>query len=704
MKYQNKIFVFIIVVNIIYPIHSNAQGWEWQNPLPTGNSMKCLDFIDNLTGWFGFSGGTVLHTSDGGNTWEIQYTGIDGFWCQSIDFIDHQEGWIVGNPDGGPSYLIHTIDGGHNWTILHIDSLHNLSFVKFKDQKHGFMGTSRGGYIYYTEDGGESWEIVREGNHYDKLTSIVFLDKDQGWAEGEYMPLLYTDDGGRSWRPDSTISYGNKVFFTDSKHGWICGWEKLYRTTDGGRTWLDDLPKIAEKKSLTDIFFTNDKSGWIVIRESGTYATIDGGWTWKRVSRGYGPILFFTPSLGWIGFSRTVDGGNTLDPQMKGFTLRAISDVDFIDKNIGWVVGWDGVVAKTSDGGNIWRVQFTVSDIRLRGVFALDERRVWAVGGDGVILRTRDGGETWDRKDYKFSGYDTHWAVTFTDSLNGWIVGGGILHTEDGGETWEEPTPSVIPIWRFRDVFFINETTGWAVSGDWVYHTTDGGATWVHKILYHPGGGGLYSICFIDEKTGWACGQDWIIHTTDGGENWETQSDNEGIWPDDIYFIDENNGWVCGSVGYIFSTSDGGVTWQKQYSGTHQFLNAVDFIDKDTGWICGNDGTILHTPASEKKEEKCPSLYNTDDFTLFSNYPNPFNSYTVIAYELKKKGAVMLSIYDLLGREINVLVDQVQVPGKYWIIWNGDDTDGINMPSGMYFYKYLFGNVCLETGKMVLVR
>lgn len=716
MKYHQEILAIIFILNIFCYVPCFSQGWEWQNPLPTGNRLYCMDFVDSLTGWFGSSAGTILHTADGGNNWEIQHTGINNLYCNSIDFIDHQHGWATGNPDGGPSYILHTDNGGTSWTVQSVDSFSNFQTITFLDQQHGLVGGTRRG-IYYTIDGGATWALGYNG--YGEVRSFAFLDTLHGWAEGQGMPLLYTDNGGRSWRADTTGIIGVKVFFTDSRHGWITSREKVLRTVDGGKTWLDDLPKITDEL-LTDIFFLDTLAGWVTSWEEGTFRTTDGGWTWEQITTAmpeieWGAYHFFTPLSGWIGFSRSWDGGKTLVYQKKGFTLRHILDVDFIDEKVGWVVGYDGIIAKTIDSGKTWHLQDSGTRSRLNSVFALNDKRVWVVSWGGVILTTKNGGETWDLQRYSFGIETAHRAVIFVDSLKGWIVGGNfhvggwILHTEDGGNTLVEQTPGVIP--RLFDVIFVNENVGWVVAGGGsvydvgaVYHTKDGGETWIPQLENQPRG--LESVFFINENTGWASGYDWIIHTKDGGDNWVVQSVGDGIYPEDLFFTDGNIGWSCGLIGKVFCTFDGGVTWRKLYSGTSESLAAVDFINKDIGWIVGDNGAILHTTTGGTMDVKInfTSEYTVKNFHLFPNYPNPFNQQTVISYQLPEKGTVRLTIYNILGREVITLVDKEQSSGLHRIIWDGKDKKAGDLSSGVYFYHLQFRDVFQETGKMILIR
>ncbi len=82
---------------------------------------------------------------------------------------------------------------------------------------------------------------------------------------------------------------------------------------------------------------------------------------------------------------------------------------------------------------------------------------------------------------------------------------------------------------------------------------------------------------------------------------------------------------------------------------------------------------------------------------LLANYPNPFNPSTTVPYVLGEVAQVKLSVYNVLGQQIRVLVDQLQVPGTYTASWDGMDASGVQAAGGVYFYR-------LQAGEHVQVR
>jgi hypothetical protein len=91
------------------------------------------------------------------------------------------------------------------------------------------------------------------------------------------------------------------------------------------------------------------------------------------------------------------------------------------------------------------------------------------------------------------------------------------------------------------------------------------------------------------------------------------------------------------------------------------------------------------------------------EFSLDQNFPNPFNPSTVISYQISAVCQVQLKIFDSIGREVAELVNEEKAPGKYQVGWNGENKNGVKVPSGIYFYRMTTGNYSL-TKKMLLLK
>ncbi len=106
-----------------------------------------------------------------------------------------------------------------------------------------------------------------------------------------------------------------------------------------------------------------------------------------------------------------------------------------------------------------------------------------------------------------------------------------------------------------------------------------------------------------------------------------------------------------------------------------------------------NSVRLFRTNITEVEQNNLPLSYE-----LTQNYPNPFNPATTIRYQIAKEGRVNMTVYDILGKEIMRLVDEVKAPGSYSAVFNGS-----GLATGMYFYR-ISVNDFTTTKKMMLIK
>jgi photosystem II stability/assembly factor-like uncharacterized protein len=399
-------------------------------------------------------------------------------------------------------------------------------------------------------------------------------------------------------------------------------------------------------------------------------------------------------------------------------TNHTLNSVYFLNDQTGYVVGEKGVVLKTSNGGNNWSNIFnqTIYDASCVYFSNISTGWVYIDNGDyerdsSFIIKTTNEGLTWNKfyidssnipwdfADLKFvnpnTGFLTNnsgvkkttnggmdWVTTFnysltgvffTDSYTGWVGGRypGIFKSTDAGVTWVNQPQPAIQNQSGVDLYFLNSLTGFCIPKGFgitgpLYSTTNGGINWVRRNELSN-----YSyrrIMFVNPNTGYMLAHDWIIYinklakTTDGGLNWVIHNLNYNTNFSKLFFSSINTGWAVGDSGVILKSTNGGVT-----IGVNQISTEI--------------------PQS---------------FSLHQNYPNPFNPTTKIRFDMPSGSVdehiVKLCIYDILGKEVTVLVNEELNPGVYEV-----DFDGINLPSGIYYYSLSAGSFT-QTKKMVLIK
>ena len=299
------------------------------------------------------------------------------------------------------------------------------------------------------------------------LYSVDFLTESLGWVAGVSDVIEMTRDGGQNWEmapgqlfPSYSTWYS--IYFVNENEGYVCGnytqdwyeaWWKF--TTDGCNTWTRPSGSFIPNTSRwTSVFFLNEEIGWRV-----------------GYRNGEGKVSKTTTGVGEDWHSGTT-------------VTEPIYDIMFIDENNGWMVGSEGAIYHSTDGGISWTPQNSETTMSLRSVYFINNMMGWSAGYQGdeaIILKTADGGQSWSST-LPPNIKELH-SIYFTDANNGWACGsifstpnnkGVILYTENGGDTWEEQhvesNCSVL-----YDIDFANNVVGWAVGSNGVILKADFG-------------------------------------------------------------------------------------------------------------------------------------------------------------------------------------------------------------------------------------
>lgn len=289
--------------------------WE---PVNVKEDLKLFSvhFVSADEGWVAggrdeLHGGIILHTTDGGNTWEPQLgdpQSSDRAY-NHLSFLNPQLGWATQSTQGGEHNLLRTNDG-KTWSEAG-KVAQNRTDYRFTSQDVGFV-TSRNN-ILRTQDGGRSWRPVYHCAvkvEIDGLTrdatcefeKIDFPDATTGYAVSRRLGsagsvLAKTTDGGETWTP-SVILPGEDakesgLRFTDPNTGVLRTLDgKLFYTGDGGKNWTGATGKADGKPAIE--FATKDV-GWMIVYRTMTY-TVDGGKHWISREIGF-PATVWASSL-----------------------------------------------------------------------------------------------------------------------------------------------------------------------------------------------------------------------------------------------------------------------------------------------------------------------------------------------------------------------------------------------------------------------
>jgi len=272
-----------------------------------------------------------------------------------------------------------------------------------------------------------------------------------------------------------------------------------------------------------------------------------------------------------------------------------LNDVDFPDDQNGWVVGDDGVILNSKNGGESWQRQICPIGGFLFAVDFTDNKNGWICSRDS-ILRTTNGGESWEIKYSGDLGHRYFRDIQFLNKNIGFVVGeiSVLLKTEDGGETWQQASLNSWP--TLTHISIVDEQNIWVCGfNGTILLSTDIGLTWTKKNLNISPSPYLETIQFVDQYNGWASSVNdhlGFYRTTDGGNTWIQRSKDDSLYyllgVQTFFFIDPLNGWLTTSLGGRFAkTIDGGLKWEYLPEDVTAYIYSFYFRNKNLGWAVG---------------------------------------------------------------------------------------------------------------------
>ncbi|HZW38822.1 MAG TPA: T9SS type A sorting domain-containing protein [Ignavibacteriaceae bacterium] len=686
----------IILLSFLLTLPIFPQQWVKQHEIkyPYEQAFKVVVANDNV--WFINNLEQIWVTKNGGLSFEKIF-GEPNQIILNIYYYNNK--LIVIFRAGDMVYFIASNDYGSSFKeikgSIFAPDIRNIIFT---DEMHGF------GIDYYrhrqrdlfskTTNGGGSWILANASG----ISSLHFMDSLNGIMFSESTNYIRrTSDAGLTWHnkyfPDS-ISHMQAIFYPLDSAVYILG-----RNTNTSKYRYDytlDTFELALDVPFAVglITFMNKKDNVIII--SSPYSkildiSIDYGLTWeKRYAPDLNIFNYIFLSDGTVvamGDNGSIHKSNNLALSWNYITypLMTPTRIFFLDENNGWIVGSN--IMKTSNGGKDWELiytkgfSWTTCFVNKYKGFVYSYENFDA----GYFLKTTDGGYNWDTLFASSQIND----IYFVDSLTGFAVGDStFLKTEDGGETWFRD-PSCIG----NDIQFCSTELGFIASNFYGFKTVDGGKSWIKDNNLWGN-----KIFFLDSKTSFKATGTSIRKTTDGGLTFNivlgvTEGNIYSL--SDVQFVNDSVGYaIAGNNEIIWKTTDKGNNWEFSFEGYGYF--PFYFLKENLGWTAGVYGEIWkYTDEVTTFVQNENVVYN---FSLSQNYPNPFNPSTTIKYSIPKQNIVSLKIYDVLGNEVDQIVNEEKPAGEYEANFNAS-----GLSSGVYFYRINSGEFS-QVKKLLLLK
>lgn len=365
-----------------------------------------------------------------------------------------------------------------------------------------FIGVVILSLFNFTAFGQGGWYL--QNNPTDETgESMQFVSATEGWIDLKSNALLHTTNGGELWSvviPNSTdITFGmeapgSRISFVNPSTGWVMktftntsgGYlgVVLYKTINSGTSWNRTVLSTTLNDAGIQVQFVDANHGWVSIynftTEVITYKkTIDGGATWTTTNGG-GIFYYVNATTGYsfsagpelpppYTFSKTTDGGTSWTPQYADNSPGELNAVEFTDVNNGWIVGLEGKIFHTTNGGIDWNLVTNAlpnSNYKNKAISFINNTTGWIASYDNsfetngpLMLTTNNGGATWSTQAIPVN--DDVRAIDFWDANNGWA-------TSDSYNINEEDYPGQIAKYLYDPAGTYTNAT---LNGPWLVYT-----------------------------------------------------------------------------------------------------------------------------------------------------------------------------------------------------------------------------------------
>jgi photosystem II stability/assembly factor-like uncharacterized protein len=610
--------------------------------------------------------------------------------------------------------FIQALAFSQGWSRLNPGITNNLYYIDFLNENTGYVGAP----LIRTTNGGANWTLVPGGSNFH---SVCFLDTNTGYAtDGSSTGpggMYKTTNGGINWTLQPTAEYVCQLDFVNVNTGYFVNnfdWNvaDFLGTTNGGLTWnvlsvwLLNGPNV-DGISWRKLKFLNANEGYLigenyvnsVFSTSYVLKTINGGLNWEYAFTSTNCVLndcsYTSLNNGYVTGAKafSIDTGKVFNQSgnilYKNFHI--LNGISSPVPSTAYAVGAAGTLVKTTNFGSTWNLQNPNVSVKLSAVKFVNEYVGYIVGDSGTILKTVTAGETPLSISGTIRYQDNNQPVNsgFVRALKYDSVSKQILIIDSasiqptGAYTLSHIPPGIsLDIMAFENdenqlnfvPTYYPSTTSWQNA---TTLTVSSNLTGIDVLVYRINNtGGPYHIAgSINGIFQTMINLNGAIVYAKLGTNYQA------------YSLTDNSGHYC-----IDSLNPGTYTLIVDRMGffaqTRQVV--ITNFNKDTIDFTMGNGTLLGT---SQEGNVIP-----DDYSLGVNYPNPFNPSTKISFSIPKESKIGITIYDILGKEIAVLVNAELKAGNYSVAWNASE-----FASGVYFCR-MEAEGFVRTQKIVLLK
>lgn len=635
--------------------YSTNNGIKWVKSSLSVNLSTILKKDSCLiTGGYG---GVFISTNDGSD------------WTQISNSYYNFKNMVVLNSSifaTNGTVILKSTNNGYNWSTVYSTGFNFVTSLTVKND-FIFAGIASGEYssgtVMYSSNNGVNWN-----NTTLDSVSVSVINNFNGiiFAGTTTKGLYISSNNGTSWinsafqgRPIYYITVlGSDIYLSTITNMSV---NEFYKSTDNGTTWnlMNTVPngKVLSLSKVNNVLLLGMEYG-------GNYVSFDNGLNWIHYLPPdvtinclykFNTRLFAGVTNNGIFYSE--DGGSNwiqskLNPRLTAHSMTSIG-TNLYAGIYDYITDTGGVYISTDNGTN-----WTKSSLNRKTIYAINNfnSSLYAGAAYSGIFKSTDNGINWN-KIYGRTG-----CVPYCFYQRG----------------------SKIFVGMFRDNHYF--LTG-------LYFLTNEGVNWDSVM-------NINSVQSITANTNYlfvACNNTpGVLRSDNEGVNWSAVVTDKGAWS----ILTEGNYVFAGTTSNgVYMSSNNGDTWIEKNEGL--IGNTVKSLLTSDGYIyAGNNnyGIFRRMISEITSVNKIKSVIPTS-FALEQNYPNPFNPTTKISFALPKAGLVTIKVFDVLGKEIETLVNESLKPGTYEATF-----DGSSYPSGVYFYQLSVNNEKIAIKKMLYIK
>ena len=648
----------------------------------------------------GLEGGALYRSTDHGTTWSPRATGVNTLGGNISGLASSGSVLLLSTTRNG---VFRSTDDGMTWAASNGGLTTNGYYVEAVVTKGTAAILATQGGPFLSTDGGVSWVQANGGLPADTAfgalcatATMLFLGSDEGAG------VFVSTDNGSTWTRASTGLGGDGArvgSFAASGGTVVAGTRQgAFRSTDNGAHWT--ISSSGLTTTAVSALYANGGSIFAGTYGAGAYRSTDGGVTWNPT-------------------------GSIDNPNVRTFTAVG-SDL------LAGTYGGQGVY-RSSNSGAAW--VGSGKGVVATGVYAIAASggRTIAATSD-IVTATTDQGATWSRSDSGLNSHTLYALFPRTNDLFAGTTGSGAYRSTDGGISWSPANAGLngnaATVWDMA----YDGTYLYAATSSGIFRSSNSGGQWVQRT---SGITDSLTMKLIAANGVVCCGtRSSVYRSTNAGESWTAATDGlpQYYQPTDFAAV---GGYLFVSItGGVYRSADNGAHWILTGAGlpsypdvqallayprsapNHPALfaglnNGGVYVSQDTGltWVdCGSGlagpgvnvsclvadqgmlfagtpgGGVWRRPITQMVTALGRLAQGPAGFVLEQNYPNPFNPHTTITFGLPRSSLVHLSVFDILGRELSVLADGRRDAGVYSV-----EFDGVNLASGVYFYRLQAG-------------